>query len=123
MLESSSCCSSREPIVGNIVNKVRRIRKHQKLKQAKSPDSSLTSFSSLIESNSKTDSNGFPALLPQSTVALELGVIDTEPNTASSTSNSEYDVHQLIEMCRRWRELSQKSRNTLNSGACNDQSE
>lgn len=120
MLESSSCCSSREPIVGNIVNKVRRIRKHQKLKQEKSSDSS---FSSLIESNSKTDSYGFPAILPQSTVALELGVIDTEPNTASSTSNSEYDVHQLIEMCRRWRELSQKSRNTLKSGACNDQSE
>lgn len=126
LLESSSCCSSREPIVGNIVNKVRHIRKHQKTKQnRKSTDSSTssTSLSSLAESNIPTNSNGFPMVLPQRTVTLELGVIDTEPIAAnpSTSTKSEHDVHQLIEMCRRWRDLSRKSRDKFCSKLCDDQ--
>lgn len=47
-------------------------------------------------------------ILPQSAIPLELGVINTEPE--KSCPEQDQNVHQLIEMCRRWRELSRKSR-------------
>lgn len=104
---SSSCCSVGEPIVGNIINKVRcrnRNRHHR---------NDTNTNSSLLHTNSKYNSfNGdkhFQSPLPQIPVPLELGVIDTEPILKSDT-HSQHDAHQLIEMCRRWRELSRKSR-------------
>lgn len=52
-------------------------------------------------------------ILPQSTVPLELGVIDMDPEL--NKVNSDQDANQLIEMCRRWRELSRKSRQKLDN--------
>lgn len=115
-LGSSSICSAGEPIVGNIVNKVRRKRR-DKMKQLNS-DSSSTS-TSLIESTSQhiASAEKFPKHLPQIPVKLEMGVIDTDAFVKSNEMDSEQDVHQLIEMCRKWRELSQKSRRKLNADA------
>lgn len=116
-LGSSSCCSAGEPIVGNIVNKVRRNRRQRKSQnesETKASDSSSTSLSSLLASSSKNTLNAtnFPTILPQSAIPLEFGVINAE--AAVSSSDQEQDVHQLIELCRRWRELSRKSRETNN---------
>lgn len=110
--ESSSICSGGEPIVGNIVNKVRRKRRDKA--KNKPSDSPSTSLSSLLESTSEkiVNSNKYPMVLQQSAVPLELGVINTEPT--SDKVDTEQDVNQLIEMCQRWRELSRKSRETLN---------
>lgn len=75
-------------------------------------------MSSLLESLSSQNENvkQFPLLLPQNTVALELGVIGTGPMTSqANNSSNDQDVHQLIDMCRRWRDLSRKSREKLNS--------
>lgn len=110
----SSICSGGELIVGNIVNKVRRKRRN---KPNPTPSEySSASVSSLLESSSQNilNSNKFPLLLPQSSVTLELGVINTEPVLSSEQIKCEQDqdVHQLIEMCQRWRELSRKSRET-----------
>lgn len=114
----SSICSGGEPIVGNIVNKVRRKRREKTITH-KPNESSSTSMSSLLESSAKNvmNSTKFPMLLPQSSVTLEMGVINTEPVSQSEDAkcDQDQDVHQLIEMCRRWRELSRKSRETTNN--------
>lgn len=111
---SSSCCSTGEPIVGNIINKVRcrnRRRRAPPNNDIKSSTSVL--LDSSVKCNSLNDDSYSQSSLPQIPVPLELGVIDTEP-IAKADSNQEQhtheDVHQLIEMCRRWRELSRKSR-------------
>lgn len=100
------------------MNKVRRNRRQRKSQsETKRSDSSSTSLSSLLESSSKYASNAsnFPKILPQSSIPLELGVINTQPNEIND--DQEQDVQQLIEMCRRWREISRKSReaNSLES--------
>lgn len=110
----SSICSGGEPIVGNIVNKVRRKRREKPIN--KPSESPSTSMSSLLETNLQNiaKSNKFPMQLPQSSVTLELGIMNTETMPCSQSklgkSDEDQDVHQLIEMCRRWRELSRKSR-------------
>ncbi|XP_031616652.1 leucine-rich repeat-containing protein 56 [Contarinia nasturtii] len=112
--ESSSICSGGSPIVGNIINKVRRKRREKANDTNKQSDSSSASLSSLLDTNSRnaTNSSNFPMTLPQTSVSLELGLINTEP-----APQSEASVHQLIEMCRRWRVLSQKSRQKFNSNS------
>ncbi|XP_055320893.1 uncharacterized protein LOC129577583 [Sitodiplosis mosellana] len=108
----SSICSGGEPIVGNIVNKVRRKRR-EKITHNSSNSSSI--LESSLQNVAK--SNKFPMRLPQSSVTLELGIMNTEGMPSSSElgkCDDNQDVHQLIEMCRRWRELSRKSRENHN---------
>lgn len=103
------------------MNKVRRNRGQKKsTHEIKQSESSSTSLTSLLESNmnQQSNSNKFPMILPQSSIPLELGVINTE--IMKSCAHEEQDVHQLIEMCRRWRELSQKTR-LLNINESNQQ--
>lgn len=110
----SSICSGGEPIVGNIVNKVRRKRRDKQI--SKPSESTSTSMSSLLESSLQNISKfcKFPMQLPQSVVTLEMGLMNTETMPCSESqpgkTDEDQDVHQLIEMCRRWRELSRKSR-------------
>lgn len=112
---SSSCCSIGEPIVGNIINKV-RCRNRYRHRHRRHSNDMKTSSSSILDTNVKcnslTNSDNFsPSPLSQIPVPLELGVIDTEPIVKSDSNQEQLeDVHQLIEMCRRWRELSRKSR-------------
>lgn len=112
--ESSSICSGGSPIVGNIINKVRRKRREKINNTNKQSDSSSASFSSLLETNAQNIANSFnfPMELPQTPVTLEIGLINTEPVPQSDAS-----VHQLIEMCRRWRDLSRKSREKFHSNS------
>lgn len=104
-------------------------RKRREKINHKQSESSSTSISSLLESSSKNvlKANKFPMLLPQSSVTLELGVINTEPMASSEQSkcDQEQDAHQLIGMCRRWRELSRKSRenHNIDSNSYEDQYE
>lgn len=109
---SSSCCSFGEPIVGNIINKVRC--RNRRRRRHNSNDRKTTT--SILDSSAKCsslNSNSFAqSPLPQVPVPLELGVIDTEPiqRSDSNQEQTQEDLHQLIEMCRRLRELSRKSR-------------
>lgn len=102
------------------MNKVRR-KRLEKTSHKVPNESSSASISSLLETSSQniTNSNKFPMLLPQSSVTLELGVINTEPKLPSEQGECDQDVHQLIEMCRRWRDLSRKSRENHNDNTTN----
>lgn len=103
------------------MNKVRRNRRQRKnpseTRLSDSSSSTTSTFSSLLESSAKnlSNANNFPKILPQSSIPLELGVINTRPSRL--IDDQDQDVHQLIEMCRRWREISRKSReaNSLES--------
>lgn len=109
--EGSSSCSFGEPIVGNIINKVRcRNRRRRRLSNDRKASASL--LDSSAKCSSLNSDNFSQSSLPQIPVPLELGVIDTEPIARSDLNQeqTQEDLHQLIEMCRRWRELSRKSR-------------
>lgn len=103
------------------MNKVRRKNRVKTRTENRPNYSSSASIASLLESGSQSVANSsqFPMVLPQSSVTLEFGVIDVEHVARPEPDNAdqEQDVHQLIEVCRRWRELSRKSRNKFKSNS------
>lgn len=94
---------NREPIVGNIINKVRHRRK-----PALDMSSSFSSISS-VELIQTIKSLKFQADPPQaSAVPLESGLINIEE---PSIHGIEQSSDHLIDMCRQWRNASRISRN------------
>lgn len=100
---------------------MRRKRKPNAKQPSLNDDDSYGNTTS-TSTSSISESNKFPSVLPQSTVVLELGVINMEPASSSKMpsdndnlsdfTQQQQDTHQLIEMCRRWRESSRKTRSS-----------
>lgn len=121
-----------DAIVGNIIDKVRRERRHQSnINASESRPSTSSSLSRTISSSNSTTSSDrrFPNVLPQSVVELELGLIEIEnhvPSVPAFTSVSANDTNsnelllqrgdeaiaKLLAAARKWRETSQRSRST-----------
>lgn len=94
-----------EPVVGNIINKVRHRRNPKICTLNTSPSSSSISSVELVRT---IKSLKFQADLPQATVVpLESGLINIEQ---SSIDDIERSSEHLIDMCRQWRSASRISR-------------
>lgn len=105
-----------------MIEKVRRERKNQQ----KSNDINRSTSSSINTNVVHDDASDehlrqFPHALPQSSVALEFGlvetVLETSPffanRTASNDSSKQCDddnIDKLLAVARKWRETSQRSR-------------
>lgn len=123
-----------DAIVGNIIDKARRERRHRSnMSASESRPSTSSSISRTISSSSNSTTNidaisdrRFPNVLPQSVVELELGLIDHVPSVPAFTSDSANDTNsnelllqcgdeaiaRLLATARKWRETSQRSRST-----------
>lgn len=120
---SNHLLSHGDAIVGNIIDKVRRQRRHQ----TKNRPSTSLSLSCTISSDSSTGSDAstgrrFPIVLPQSVVELELGIVGIQNQPPSVPQNSSVSANgmpcvdevtvRLLSAAREWRETSQRSRST-----------
>lgn len=91
---------SGEPLVGNILQQVRRNRK---MKQAWADSSSSISSTEVSEASPRTD---FPNRLEQNPVDLELGLVGTEEAMDLSDEN-------ILEAARVWRRQSAQRRERI----------
>lgn len=99
-IELTSSCSYGEPVVGNIVNRVRRRKQSGPDQPTKSLDRLATSLA-IAGSCTSQSLHG----LDYDSIASTSNAAATEP---TQTSGFQQDASKLIEMCRKWRELSRK---------------
>lgn len=110
--QRATSLTSGAPIYGNIIAKVRRERRQTAWTSSRSSSSSVNS----VDCVGRTASKNFPLVLPQETVALELGIITTTPPNAEKSNVSDlgvYDsneVDKLLSAARKWRIRSQANR-------------
>uniref|UniRef100_A0A336LT95 CSON003921 protein n=1 Tax=Culicoides sonorensis TaxID=179676 RepID=A0A336LT95_CULSO len=98
--KSRSLIVSGEPLVGNILQQVRRNRRN---KQAWAESSSSISSTDISEQSTKTE---FPARLEQKPVELELGLVGTDQSLDLSDEN-------ILEAARVWRRQSAQRRERI----------
>lgn len=110
-----------DAIVGNMIEKVRRERKNQQKSNDNRSTSSSINTNVIHDDASDEHLRQFPHALPQSSVALEFGlvetVLETSPFFANHTASNDLtkqcdddNIDKLLTVARKWRETSQRSR-------------
>lgn len=110
--ESTPSCSYGEPVVGNIVNRVRRRKQTGNDQPMRVHDPPPTSMAN-VNSSAEQTRNGLESDERQQ---HDNGATATTSNTAQTLpiqrSGFQQDATNLIEMCRKWRDSSRKTRET-----------